>query len=110
VSDPQAQRDELGKRIEKAVADEAVPKIYFNGFINSLGSGDVTLVLTRNGQPVAVADASYTVAKTLAQKLNTLIHDLERDTGNTIMTTDEVNKAIIARRDGTPEGEDDGSV
>lgn len=48
------------------------------------------IVLERNNRAVAILNASYTVAKTLAQQLSNLIIALEQKTGNTIMTVDEI--------------------
>lgn len=78
---------------EDALNDPEVPKIYANGFSNGLGTGDVTIVFQLSQKPVAVVNVSFTVAKTLAQKINSMILSLENDTGNTIMTTDEIAKA-----------------
>lgn len=82
--------DNLKERIEKALKDKEIPNIHFNGFINSLGTGDVLIILERNGQPIAVLNTSYTVAKTLSQKLGGIMTVLEQKTGNTIMTVDEI--------------------
>lgn len=82
--------------IEQAINSD-VPKIYFNGFGNALGSGDVVIVLQCNNKPVAVLNASYTVTKTLAIKLAELISNLERETGNTIMTTFDVDSKLQER-------------
>ncbi len=78
---------------EDALNDPEVPKIYANGFSNGLGVGDVTIVFQLGLKPVAMVNVSFTVAKTLAQKINSMILNLENDTGNTIMTTDEIAKA-----------------
>ena len=84
------------EEIEKAMHDECLPSFYFNGFINTMGSGDVMLLLTRDGVTVAKLNTSYTVAKTLSIKLQELISNLEMATHNTIMTTDEVSQAMGA--------------
>ena len=84
----------MKKRITKALENAEIPRIHFNGFINTTGAGDVMIVLESNGQPVAIVNGSFTVVKTLAQKLQTLIINLEKKSGNTIMTTDEVDKVF----------------
>ena len=71
-----------------------IPNIYFNGFVNALGIGDVVTVLQRNGKAVATVNMSYTVAKTLAIKLNGLIQSLEHDAKTEIMTTDDVTEKL----------------
>lgn len=86
-------------RIDAAMNDAAVPKIYFNGFSCSLTAGDVTLALEVNKKPVCVANMSYTMAKTLAQKLAGIVATLETITGNTIMTTDDIAGKIGAQQD-----------
>ena len=94
-TNPDAQRQAgLEEQIQLALQDESVPKMYLNGFVNSLGAGDVMLVLLRTSQPVAVLNMSFTVAKTLAQKLGQLIAELENQSGNVIMSTDDVNEIM----------------
>ncbi len=73
--------------------------IYFNGFVNAIGIGDVTIVLERNGKAVAVLNTSYTVAKTLAEKLGGLIKNLEEASGKEIMTTDNVGVFLTPKKD-----------
>ena len=107
--DGQEKRDEdLQRRVSEALDNRELPSIYFNGFINYLGSGDVTLVLQRNGNPVAVIHTSHTVAKTLAIKLMDLIASLEADTNNTILTTDDINEAIRKKQQVASGEADDG--
>lgn len=83
-------------RIDAAMNDATVPKIYFNGFSCSLTEGDVTIALEFNKKPVCVANMSYTMAKTLAQKLSNIVATLESITGNTIMTTDDIANSTRA--------------
>jgi hypothetical protein len=84
-------------RIDAAMDDPSVPRIYFNGFSCSLTGGDVTVALECNKRPVCVANMSYTMAKTLAQKLAGIVATLEGITGNTIMTTDDIAMKINAQ-------------
>jgi len=65
--------DQLQSEIEAALANDNVPTIYFNSFINSLGTGDVLIILTRAHTPIAT---------------------LEAKSGNTIMTTDDVTRIM----------------
>ena len=93
----------LEKRLNNAVQSDC-EKIYFNGFVNALGAGDILIVLERNTQPVAVLNTSYTVAKTLAQKLNAIIQTLETATDVSIMTTELTTKKLFAsQKKGKPE-------
>lgn len=71
-----------------------IPYAYFNGFSLTIGAGDVSITLIRGPQQIMQLNMSYTVAKTLTQKLAGLIDVLEQKTGNKIMTTDEVNSAL----------------
>lgn len=78
------------QRLSQAISNPDVPKLYFNGFTVAIGSGDIVLMLQRNGEPLAVLNASYTVAKTLGAKLGGSIAVLESSTGNNIMTVDDI--------------------
>ena len=84
----------LRDRIEEAQADKELPHIYFNAFANSLGSGDVTIVLQQGKVPIAVLSTSFTVAKTLVRKLGELVAFLEERTAQTIMTSDDVAEKL----------------
>ncbi len=79
--------------LEQSIQAEA-PHIYFNGFSATLGAGDVILVLLRQGRQVGVLNMSYTMAKTLAEKMNTLVDILESKTGQQIMTSDFVAQKL----------------
>ena len=92
-------QEAIREQIEEALQKPEIPALYFNGFSNVLGAGDVLIVLTRNGAPLAVLNASYTVAKTFAMKLQDIIANLENATGNTIMTVDEVEQKITVKQE-----------
>lgn len=79
------------ERLARAIAANA-PQIYFNGFASGLGNGDVNCVLERNGQPVAVLNMSFTLAKTLAVSLGSIISQVEERAGRDIMTTHDIDK------------------
>lgn len=96
VEDPQVlQQEFIQKQRDAALSDPELPKLYCNGFIVSVGTGDVFFVLKLNETPVAILNVSYTVAKTLAQKLSSAIANLEDRTGNSIMTTDDVTTKML---------------
>lgn len=80
--------------IKAALENETIPKIYFNGFSNGIGNSDLVLVLLQNGKPNVVLNTSLTTAKTLSLKLNELIGLVEKNSGNQIMTTDEIDVAL----------------
>lgn len=88
---PQQKRQIL---LEQAFGDPNIPKIYANGFDIALGTGDMVVVLKNCDKPVAVLNLSYTLAKTLSIKTQGLIRHLEKSSGNVIMTTDEITKAL----------------
>jgi len=84
----------LKGEVDKALKSSEVLKIYANAFVIATGVGDM-IILFKNGDiPVAILNLSYTLSKTLAIKLGRAISDLERMTGNTIMTTDQIIKAM----------------
>jgi hypothetical protein len=83
-----------------------IPSFYFNGFANSIGTGDVSLVLTLDAKPVLTLNASYTVAKTLAIKLAQIIQILENTTGQSIMTVDQITGSLAKSVESTKKGED----
>ena len=84
----------LKEEVQKALSNPETSKIYANGFVNALGAGDIVVILKNADTPVAILNLSYTVAKTLAVKLGSVISELEKKTGNMIMTTDQINKAM----------------
>ncbi len=86
--------DIFSKNATEAYESSEVPKLYANGFSSALGMGDVTILLQQGPKTVAVLNLSYTVAKTLSIKLGGLIKSLEDGTGNTIMTTDQVETLL----------------
>ena len=92
------EHDSFEDQLKVALADDTVPSIYFNGFINSLGASDIVVVLKRADTIVAKLHMSYTLGKTLAVKLGETIAHLEDATGNTIMTTDDIAQAMQSRR------------
>ncbi len=89
-----AEREQRHKDLQNALENPEVPSYYFNGFVNSLGNGDITILLKRNERPVAILNASYTMAKTLAEKIGVLIAALEHYSGKTIMTTEHVSSVL----------------
>ena len=102
VDDTSNEKTDRRARLVKALESD-VEQIYFNSVVNSIGSGDILMVLERNGKPVATLNTSYTVAKTLALKLAQLIGNLEESTGNTIMTTDDVEAKLSWRNTNEPD-------
>lgn len=90
---PKTDQEHL-KMIKDAISNPSVPKLYANGFVSSIGSGDTCIVFQQNGIPVVTLNLSFTVAKTLSIKLGGLIKDMEKDSANKIMTTDEIGSLL----------------
>lgn len=90
---------DLGAVLSAALRDTAIPKLYANGFVNALGGGDSTILLQRNGEPIAVLNLSYSLAKTLAVKLSAMIKELEEKTGNKIMTSDDIQISLNPKKE-----------
>ena len=86
--------DEQMVNIRQAMASPDIPHIYFNGFINAVGNSDITVLLQNNGHINATLSISFTMAKTLSLKLKSIIDQLEKNSGNSIMNTDEVGEAL----------------
>lgn len=86
-------------KIQKAIQAPEVEKIYFNGFSSSIGPGDILITLFRNGEAVKVINTSFTVAKTLAEKLKGTIDIVENKTGNSIMTSDFIQSKLAKGED-----------
>lgn len=78
---------------------QGVAQIYFNGFQIMMSTGDVLLTLQLSGQDVARVNCSYTIAKSLHEKLGQLVAMLERQSGRPIMSTDDVSKFLKAEAD-----------
>ena len=82
--------------LKAAVDDPEIPKLYANSFSVALTNADIIIVLQRFGQrPVAVVNMSYTLAKTLAQRLGALVSKFEMDIARqNILTTDRIDEAV----------------
>ena len=90
ASEPQS----LDAVVKGALSSDRVPHIYANGFIYAIGNADVTVILQRNSIPIATLNMSYSMTKTLYQKLGDAVSNFEKKTQHHIMTTDEVDGAI----------------
>ncbi len=74
--------------------DLSIQSVYFNGFQIGLSNADAWLMFMLDNQPFLKANMSYTVAKTLLAKLQTMIDTLEKSTGREIMTTDDAGVGL----------------
>jgi light-regulated signal transduction histidine kinase (bacteriophytochrome) len=59
-----------------------------------MSNADIAVLFTQNGKTAGVVNMSYTVAKTLSQKVDELIKRLETKSEQTIMTTDDIGKYL----------------
>lgn len=91
----QAQRDLLRSALEAPI-----PKFYCNGFINGNSAADVVTVLQVNGQPVAVLNMSFTVAKSLSIALGQAIANVEGLSGKEMLTISEIDN--LMKKSGKP--------
>jgi hypothetical protein len=89
-----ADKDPIKEQIESAITDPNVPNIYCNGFVVTLGTGDILLILKRHDKAIANVSLSYSVAKTLAERLGGMISHLEGKTERTILTTDQLRESL----------------
>jgi citrate lyase gamma subunit len=88
-----AKVQDVQERLARSM-DADVPQIYFNGFVSTMSSGDVLIVLERNSKPVVILNMSYTVAKTFALSLGQIISQFESGVERNMLTTDDVREAL----------------
>ena len=77
-----------------ALRDPGVSRIYANGFTLGLSNADAHIVWQYFGRPIAVVNMSYTLAKTVSLQLQKLVEGWEKKTGQTLQTTDSIDKAF----------------
>lgn len=96
---PNNQNDKPGLDIAAAITSEDIPHVYANGFAAFQSNADMGVVFQRNGKPDLVINISFTLAKTLAEKLSQMIMEFEDTTKTLIMTTDVVDEKIKHKKD-----------
>ena len=95
-----SEQEIIRERIERAINSAETPSVHFNGFINTIAAaGDFLIVLESNGRPAATLNASYTVIKSFANSLTQIVEDLERRSGNKIMTSSEIQMYLEGKKD-----------
>ena len=82
------------KNIQAAILSDEVPKFYVNGFAVFQGNADMGIVFQCNGRPNLVINTSFTLAKTLSEKINQMVSDFEKKTGINILTTSDVDEKM----------------
>lgn len=85
---------DIDDRFSKAFNNETIPKLYFNGFAAKVSPGDIQFVLEHNNKPVVFLNTSFSIAKTFARHLGSLIQSLEEKTGNAIMTHEDIVNSL----------------
>ena len=90
----------FSENIEEIINNPELEFIYANGFTFFVGNSDVGIILKTNNKPTKVLNLSYTLAKTLYTKLQTMITELEDSTDNQIMTTDVIAEKFLHKDKG----------
>jgi hypothetical protein len=73
-----------------------LPVVYANGFVNNLGTSDISVILLVDAAPVLKMHMSYTTAKSLAVMLTEVVGTLEKSTSHNIMISADVEKGLRA--------------
>jgi hypothetical protein len=73
---------------------EGVPIHYFNGFEIAFGNADFTITFKLDNRQTCAFKGSYTIVKTLSQKLAATFSQFESLVGRPMLTSDEVLKAL----------------
>jgi hypothetical protein len=73
---------------------EGIPIHYFNGFDISFGNADFTITFKLDNRQTCAFKGSYTIVKTLSQKLSDSFSKFEGIVGRPMLTSDEVLKAL----------------
>lgn len=94
VSGPRSQDAVQAQARIKAALEAGVPQIYFNGFAAALSTGDITAVVERNGQPTAILNMSFTVAKSFSVALGGVIAALETLASRDMLTTTDLERVF----------------
>ena len=81
------------KRVDAAMAAD-IPDLYCNGFLTSVGGGDILVILERHGFPVARLNLSHVLAKTLGNSLLGSVGAAEEKLGMKFPTTHEMLEAF----------------
>ncbi len=73
---------------------EEMPEIYLNGFEVAFSLSDINIITITNGRRRYRLLMSFTTAKTLLAQLAMTMEALEKNTGQTIMTMDNIKVAM----------------
>ena len=89
-----ADKDESAETVLGPEELQGLPHLYANGFQLGLTNADVNLVLKLNNRPVGVLNLSYTLSKTLHEKIGGLISRFEKASGRKMLVTEDVDAAF----------------
>jgi hypothetical protein len=78
--------------LQKIINSEEVHKTYVNGFATFRGNSDMGVVFICNGKTNLLVNMSFTLAKTLSEKLARMVDEFEEITGIEIITTDIIDE------------------
>ena len=68
--------------------------IYFNEFGIGVSKHDIIIILSRNGKPEAILNASHITAKSFVSSLAESLRRFEAQTNQTIPISDEIEKLM----------------
>jgi hypothetical protein len=96
MADTPKPREEGQQALDAALDNPDIPKLYANAFAVGLTNADMFIIFQKFGQrPAAVVNLSYTLAKTLAQRLGALVAEFEAKVAEqSILTTDRIDEAM----------------
>ena len=77
-----------------ALAKPDLVRLYANGFGLGMSNADAYVILHQFGQPVGIINMSYTLAKTLALRLGSLVAEWETRVGQPLATTDKLDEVF----------------
>ena len=92
---------------EKIQAGFELPEekhIYFNGFTITITGPDVLIILVKNNKPVAVLNASHTIAKTLAELLTNIMTSFEKENNLHVYTLADLDQSDVKSETEKKEG------
>lgn len=84
--------EDTSKALLELVQSKSANHFYFNGFVVGVSASDVTLVFKLNDGISYSSNCSFTIAKTLGEKLTAAIKQFEEMAGQTILTSDDIVK------------------
>lgn len=84
--------------VAQILKDPSVIKIYVNGLTVGMSLSDVFMVVNSGPMPSAVIQMSFTTAKTMMQSLTQLITGFEENTGQPLLTMEDIKNKCFGGR------------